>query len=309
MKLINETNSEHFAAHPLWPHRGYDSDCNAKEYAREQALHNSKEGLGLSIFTKVEVIGGLAYLTYSSISAGSFPALQTLAFGWVAGMNMQYSLHYGHDMTHFVGNLVHHAGPGVISETGSGGARFESSIPHGVLPSIVTTNIATHLLTVLAHATASQYAPVGTLAPLLDMLAAKLVLADIKMGIQTNLAHPFLHAHGTSLFPWPLSYVIDDFNCHITQHHKDGTCLGVIDAKLMNDMYTLLMHAHGKLYSSGLVIRGTAMDTAVAMGIDVLLCLLTYLTFYAFFRATIFMSNLFGRAAGVKKKRDKVKPM
>jgi len=306
MKLINETNSVHFDAHPLWSHRGYDSDCDAKEYARKQALDNSEEGLVLSIYTRGEVIAGLSYLAYSSYTAGTLPALQALAFGWVAGMNMQYTLHYAHDMTHFVGNLVHHAGPGVLTETGQGGARFKNSIPHGLLPSIVTTNIVTHSLAMLAHSAASVHAPVGVLAPALDFLAAKAAIADLKMGLQTSVAHPYLHAEGKSMFPWPLSDIIDDFNCHINQHHKDGTCLGVIDVKPLNDAYTLLMKAHAKFYSSGFVVRGTTADTALGMGVDALLCLLTYLTFYVFFRTAAAVQSFFtSTATGGKQKKVK----
>ena len=53
LKLINQTNSEHFMSHPLWPHRGYGSDCNAIDYARKQAFENEIEGFGVIFYKKV----------------------------------------------------------------------------------------------------------------------------------------------------------------------------------------------------------------------------------------------------------------
>ncbi len=112
LKLLNETNHEHYLAHPLWSHRGYDSDCDAIQYARQQALYNQQEARLLMATSGLESVAAGAYLAYSFFSPGIGVGslVQLLVLGWLGAMEMQYSLHFQHDMTHLVGNLVHHAG-------------------------------------------------------------------------------------------------------------------------------------------------------------------------------------------------------
>ena len=108
LKLINETNKAHYDAHPLWPHLSYESDCDSVDYARKQAKENWHESKMMNAFVISEWALAAKWLLRDGLS------FETLLFGWVAGMNTQYTMHYQHDLTQFVGNLVHHGGEGVL---------------------------------------------------------------------------------------------------------------------------------------------------------------------------------------------------
>ena len=108
LKLINETNKAHYDAHPLWPHLSYESDCDSVAYARKQAKENWHESKMMNAFVISEWALAAKWLLRDGLS------FETLLFGWVAGMNTQYTMHYQHDLTQFVGNLVHHGGEGVL---------------------------------------------------------------------------------------------------------------------------------------------------------------------------------------------------
>ena len=272
-------------SHPLWPHRGYESDCNAIDYARKQAFENEMEGSLMFVANATQVIASAFYLLWSILfrtrSRNSSYTLgrivQLLAFGWLAGMNFQYTLHYQHDMHHLVGNLVHHAGEGTVQEVGTGGARFGNSIPHGLLPTLVLYEAVVPFLVYLAAKVTDLEEHAN------EFIASALLISPLKMGIQSRIAHPYLHANNESMFPYPLSNIIDDYNCHIKQHHVDGTCLGVIDIQPLNQLYTVLMKVHGSLYSTGMVTRGTIMHEVLNVSIDYALLFWTFLTFAGFF--------------------------
>ena len=98
-----------------------------------------------------------------------------------------------------------------------------------------------------------------------------------------NIAIYLVYNEFFFIIEYPLSLIIDDYNCHIAQHHVDGTCLGVIDIQPLNHFYTILMKVHGSLYSTGKVVRGTAMHDALNVSIDYVLLFATFLTFATFF--------------------------
>ena len=286
LKLINETNSEHFSKHPLWPHRGYESKCDAIEYGRIQASQNVLEGLVLKGFVSTEMLVSTGFIIYETLQ-GRPPSLSLISFGWVAAMNMQYTLHYQHDMHHFVGNLVHHAGPGAIEEKGAGGAVFGYSVPHGLAPNIIVYEFIAPAIMYMAY----QFIQPLTIAPFSHYVAIRGVFALMKMRLQTRTAHPYLHKEDQSMFPWPLSVIIDDYNCHITQHHQDGTCLGVVDVLPLNYLYTLLMKGHGILYRDGYVQNGTFLHKMVNIFMDYILFFFTFLSFFIVLKLTSMFSN------------------
>ena len=255
---------------------------------------------GLNAF---HVLAGVACLFSSKSRFSLLGALQILTFGWLAGMNFQYTLHYQHDMHHLAGNLIHHAGPGVIEEKGVGGARFGNSVPHGLFPSVLSYQLVIPALICLAHV-ASSFSFSNALRPMREYIGSAMIISPIKMAIQSRLAHPYLHKENQSLFPYPLSAIIDDYNCHIGQHHEDGTCLGVIDLKPLNELYTFLMKAHASLYSSGTVHRDAWTHSLLNIITDYLLLFLTFLTFYVFFSVAGGLSPIFSPVSveGDKKK-------
>ena len=217
LKLINETNKAHYDAHPLWPHLSYESDCDSVDYARKQAKENWHESKMMNAFVISEWALAAKWLLRDGLS------FETLLFGWVAGMNTQYTMHYQHDLTQFVGNLVHHGGEGVLEETGAGGAgqmtEKGKSVPHGQAPSLVACEIMIQSVAYLAHKIVNPRAPFGS------YFGARAFISVIKMRFQTLLVHPYVHAEEKSIFPWPLSEIIEDHKCHIVNHHVDGSCL------------------------------------------------------------------------------------
>ena len=295
---------------PLWPHRGYDSDCNAVDYARKQAFENEVEGSLMFIANAIQVVASGLYLLWSiflrkrnlNSPASSRPSstigriLPVVLFGWLAGMNFQYTLHYQHDMHHLVGNLVHHAGEGTVQEVGVGGARFGNSIPHGLFPTLILYEAVVPFLVYLAAVATEVGGHID------EFIASALLISPLKMAMQSRIAHPYLHANNQSMFPYPLSLIIDDYNCHIAQHHVDGTCLGVIDIQPLNHFYTILMKVHGSLYSTGKVVRGTAMHDALNVSMDYVLLFATFLTFATFFYILRILKAYYRGAREVKTK-------
>ena len=271
LKLINDTNKAHYDAHPLWPYLSYESDCDSVAYARAQATENQHEAKLLGMFALGEVFVGSAALFRGGLS------VEALLFGWVAGMNTQYTMHYQHDLTQFVGNLVHHGGEGVLAETGSGGAAHETekgkSVPHGQAPSFVANELMIAAVAYVAHGV------VAPVAPFASYFGCRAFVSLIKMRFQTLLVHPFVHAEGGSIFPWPLSKIIEDYDCHIVNHHRDGTCLGVIDFLPLNRGYDALMHFQASFYRSGAVKRRTPAHWALTFGMEYVLVAATFATF------------------------------
>ncbi|KAH8044860.1 hypothetical protein JL722_14519 [Aureococcus anophagefferens] len=271
LKLINETNKAHYDAHPLWPHLSYESDCDSVDYARRQAKENWHESKMMNAFVISEWALAAKWLLRDGLS------FETLLFGWVAGMNTQYTMHYQHDLTQFVGNLVHHGGEGLLEETGAGGAgqmtEKGKSVPHGQAPSLVACEIMIQSVAYLAHKIVNPRAPFGS------YFGARAFISVIKMRFQTLLVHPYVHAEEKSIFPWPLSEIIEDHKCHIVNHHVDGSCLGVIDFAPMNRLYDGLMYFQASFYQSGAVKRRTPGHWVLTFGMEYCLIALTFATF------------------------------
>ena len=198
-----------------------------------------------------------------------------------------------------------------MTETGFGGARFDSSIPHGLFPSVQAYEFEAPAIMYLAYTAAAGSGAASALLPFMPYAAARSLCALAKMRFQAQVAHPYLHAQKQSMFPWPID-VIDDFNCHITQHHKDGTCLGVVDVLPLNSLYTYLMRVHGMLYSSGFVHRGTLMHEVVNVVSDYILMSIMFVLFWCFFKIVVLFgvgkqSNMSAsRAATGATKKNKV---
>ena len=92
-------------------------------------------------------------------------------------------------------------------------------------------------------------------------------------------------------------------NSHITQHHQDGTCLGVVDFLPLNHIYTLLMKTHGMLYRDNYVTTGTFLHDVVNVVMDYVLFLLSFLTFFTVLKATTMCSNIFSSSFNTSKKQ------
>lgn len=255
LKLVNDTDPTSFEKHPLWPYRGYDSECDSVEYGLYQATTNPSELKAMNMYVKTATTLGFGYILRQAYVL-SDPALvpTVLIFGWLQGIEKQYETHYSIDLTRMLGALIHHSPD--IKERGKSGSVFGESLSHGILPITVMSDFSGSALFVAAHTVVNAAVP-GALYPVHYYLAGRFV-THLKIAFQTNYYHPLLHKLGRSPLPGWLAYIVDDYRCHITEHHeRDGTCLGVTDFLITNEIYSYLMYVHGYLYETGIVTLGS----------------------------------------------------
>jgi len=274
LKLVNDTDPFSFGKHPLWPYRGYNSECDSIEYGLWQATSNPHELKAMNIYVKSFTALGFSYLAHQAYTLGDPALLPTmLIFGWLQGIEKQYETHYAIDLTRMLGALIHHSPD--IKERGKSGSVFGDSLSHGILPISVMSDFSGSALFVAAHTAVNAAVP-GVLYPVHYYLASRFI-GHVKIAFQTNVYHPALHRLGRSPLPNWLAFIVDDYRCHITEHHEnDGTCLGVTDFIVTNEIYSYLMYAHGYLYSSGIVTLGSTAHAMTNYVMEYMLLLIGY---------------------------------
>jgi len=112
LKLVNTTNPEHFAVHPIWSSRGYDSDCDIQEYFQVQQANQIE-----SVILRGHYILSVMTLFYSPPKRIFFTKMLIICAIGLPFLNA----HYQHDNVEFCGNLIHHSN--LSDDTGNNNTR------------------------------------------------------------------------------------------------------------------------------------------------------------------------------------------
>jgi hypothetical protein len=262
LKMVNDTNSEHFDQHPMWPHRGFSSTCDTQEYF-DIMQHNEYEHL----FTTVLVQGG-ALLGIGAFLYSPTPLVQLLPYIPVAAISTAMvfvTAHYQHDNTFLCGNIQHHSNYKNDGENGSG----IKTVPHGVANPILFAQLLVMFLVHRFFAAARNERLVFA-----DFLKVYLPFQAAWLVWNMLYVHPHVHNEGASIYPWPLNHVMQDYEGHVLCHHVTGLCMSSMP--LTGEPHDLLLELHGYLYKADIIHRQTFSEDVANYAINVVLTMIAW---------------------------------
>ena len=260
--MVHDSAPEHYDAHPLWPYRGYTSDCNTQEYFNVQK-ENRWEFLLTMGWVQGSALIGLACLIFSPPKRN---ALWYLPLAIMSTAMAIITAHYHHDITHMCGNIQHHTNFGVAESENASGVK---TVPHGVFMPLVCAQL---LVTFIVSCCLHRSPDLSSGLSFVDYLKVYFPFQMFWLLWNMLVVHPYVHEHNKSVYPWPLSLIFQDYEGHVLCHHVSGYCLSSVP--FTGILHNVLLFGHGKAYEFGIIERLTSGEAALSYIIDVVLVLL-----------------------------------
>ena len=251
--MVNDTNPEHYLAHPLWSHRGFSSNCNTQAY-----FNIMQENKWEYVVMYAWLLGGAILGGGVAIFAPPAHLMHHASLAVMATAMVFVTSHYQHDNTDLCGNIQHHTNFTNEGENGSG----IKAVPHGVFNAIACSQLLIMAL-VQRLTVSSQFLSFS------DFLKCYLPFQTLWLLWNMLYVHPHVHTSGTSAYPWPFSWVMQDYAGHVMCHHVNGLCMSSIP--YTGTLHDMLLTLHGLAYKSGFVERLTVVETALNYVINITL--------------------------------------
>tara|TARA_B110000971_G_C19930218_1_gene463598 strand:+ start:45 stop:1037 length:993 start_codon:yes stop_codon:yes gene_type:complete len=265
LKMVNVSNPEHFARHPLWPHRGYTTDCNVNLYFEVQQSNRVEFILTRLWYVGSAIVGIFVLLRSKPKHTLSYVPLAIMA---IAMAFITY--HYQHDNTFF--SVSHHT----MLENSLFSAG--NSTPHGFLNTQILAQFFVIILVknILVKSNKLNWCSfVKVYIPLHSWWLIWIML----------VVHPHVHEHNKSFYPWPLNHVFKDFDGHVLIHHVSGYCLGSIPHT--GYFHDMLLFLHGKLFEHNIVERLTVWEKILNYTVTVILGFVAWTYLYVTYRVSV----------------------
>lgn len=264
LKMVSDSNPEHFARHPLWSHRGFSSHCDSAEYFLVQQTNWVEFVVARCFYFGTAMIG--LFVMFSQISPQKFFHLLPLA-GMGTGMGFVTS-HYMNDNTIMSGGIVHHTNFEENDATLSG----VHSCPHGVFCySILSQFLVIAIVHVLLEENLARKNNVQY--KLIDFVILYVPMNSIWLIFNMMFVHPYLHEHNESFYWWPLDLIMQDMN-HLDCHHVTGKCLASVPNT--GHFHDVLLVFHGLIYKKGYVERLTICEDVLNFVLHGMLVIIVY---------------------------------
>jgi len=272
LKIVNDTNPEHYALHPLWSLIEPDTQCSSAEYLHKQ--HTNK------------VDGKLTTRVMQTLTIGSVVGLAVTAFyGKVDSMGLvgiflmcermgQEMQGYGHlynDITQMSGTILHHS-PGWTG-LGSGENNGDPAMPEGQFNALVIP-MTTFAVVMYFVTKGTRY---SSLAAMFSFIPVCLATSGVHMR-QHSRVHELGEAAAASWWPWDMWY----YKCHIQGHHYDGSFCSVLNPALI--VYDPVVHFLAYLMRNG-VRHGSTLWEAICVGTELFVAATTVLKMWLIVRA------------------------
>ena len=290
LKMVNTTNPIHFSKHPVWPKRGYESDCDINAYYRYNIEGATFESRILKSWTLLGLLIGII---------GCYMQLpdwrKLLPYSLVALVGAECSIitaHYQSDITHRGGATEHHANMhGVEPLERDHFATYGTSV-RTLVPHLACIVFASFLPCVVgddnnAYATGEQMG-VKTYNTLLAkwrrfLCARTGFQAYLKVNLLVHtfwvvfaplVMHKYMHDHDKSILPDWLENLLQTYD-HMLYHHGtagtpvEGLSFG--SSARLGYLHDNLLLNHGNIYSNGWVHRSTFLECILDYVVDVFL--------------------------------------
>lgn len=257
LKMVYDSNLDHYNAHPLWPHRGFESDCDTQEYFNVQQKNIWEFRLSFAWLMG----GALVSLLSIFIDPPKHSVFRYLPLAIISTGMTFITAHYQHDITHSCGNIQHHTNFQNDGENGSG----IRTVPHGVLIPVVAAQLSV-VYVVFESIKGCKYLRFWNYVRVFFITNCCWLLWSMLV------VHPYIHSQHQSIYPWPLNLIFQDYYGHIQCHHVNGLCLGSIP--FTGIFHDVLMKFHGNLYQHKLIERLTIEEAVANYVVDIILILL-----------------------------------
>jgi len=273
LKMVNISAPAHFSKHPLWPYRGYKSDCDVEEYFGVQQ-RNQLEMKVIFLMILVPALLSVVSLMYS-------PPKRSLIYVPISLLTWSIvfvTSHYQHDILHLNGNIMHHTNFKNDGENGT----LQKTAPHGVLYS---TNLAHVMMLVIVYTLMKSELTLS----FWDFVRLQLPTQALKVIYNMQVVHTYVHKYNRSIYPWPLDKFFRDYEGHVVCHHGTGHCLGEFPGTSV--LHNFLLDAQGQLYRHGWVERGSMGEAVLNLSMDYVLLVIAAMYLYAGVRATALLTS------------------
>jgi hypothetical protein len=277
---VNASNPDHFAGHPLWPHRGYDSDCDPQEYFELQQHNQFEYKCTLYMLPTMFTLGAamVAWSMYQGKPRTDKPSRAAYIPLALMACGMAFvTCHYQQDITHLCGNIMHH------SEMKYRGANetLVETVPHGVLQGFILALVYVVMITNF----------IMRLTPKLNMydfISVFCLVTSIWFLWNMKVVHAYVHKHNESIYPFPLNHIMNDM-VHITGHHATGHYFGSVPHTAY--LHNFLIDAHAEFYINKWVEPRGASEYWLNVGLDYVLLALAWVHLYIAVMGTNYFST------------------
>jgi len=243
MELISKYDSVHYHAQPLWQYLRKNETCLSDTGVELDTFQNMIYSNGhqerLLVFGYVYVFSaiGLFFLMKEIVwkqqwkVMNSFPAMLVIA--WFH-MSTNFSIaHYQSDLTHLVGNLLHHS---------SLKLDHSNSVPPGVL--------FLHFLNGTTVCVVMYFILRQFNIPKKIYFSIYYFFFPIRHWFMNESVHIYIHKYKEAFFPWPLSVIAQvDYQSHINGHHVTG--LGFGDYPGFGNVLDFIFNYHAMVFKEG----------------------------------------------------------
>jgi len=303
LKLVNETQSGHYQAHPFYSGiKSFSTDgknCDLQGFVDMQYNQNEKQ-----IFEGIIIAWGIFSVLYI-LYKGSFRemfSIKYLIFQFVSlqlfnTLLMSY-VHFGQDIVYFCGNIMHHCN--ISAFKAESNASLVSMLPQG----FALSSTLTLLWGVLIQTTIVSKVPSlkKFLSPSVVCFSVFLSLVFVVSRVKYN--HPVMHEIATRdmlnanpfTFEWRAAQ-------HVFVHHGNGDSFGpscIFDPLFSKALY-LYSHLHNNVFK---LVPGELNHYAFAIGFDVLLGVFCSVIMTVIFHVTNFTCKAVSSGFGLFGKHE-----
>jgi len=290
-RIVNDTNPEHYARHPVWKWIVPDTDCDAGEYLKKQLLFTPDTAMTQNTMTfmiVVSAIGLVARACYAKFDKVNFLVIMFLCERMT--QEMQGYTHILHDVTQQSGTILHHSpqwtGVGSASNALVVQHMAEGSFSSLIIPAIIFPGVMYVLLK------GTRYSP---LIAMLAFLPLNGMLTKGRMQMHAH-AHDLGEAAADSWSPVIMWY----YKCHVHGHHYDGSFCSLWHWTLI--VFDPMLAGIGMLMENGLLQFGTTAWHVMCVGVECTIMAFAFIKGWLVISIVEFLQNKAERRWGVVSK-------
>jgi len=218
MKLVNETNHNHFKSHIFYQGLTYDSSCNLDSFVENQYSHSEMRAMNLFFAALIFTASFAAILDWRAVLSWKYIFVLFASYNMVQ-LHHVFS-HFGQDITFFNGNLLHHAD--VSKYIDKSNASFVDTVPQGFAFYIIVTVTWACAIRAFLPCFDPELSRVSWRAIFASTMICGMVLQQ-----QVKYWHPWFHEVDVDQLAsaWPFTTEFLAYK-HITGHHTTGEWFG-----------------------------------------------------------------------------------
>lgn len=258
LKLVKDTNEDHYKLHPVWSAIEPQTSCNTMDYLEKNSSARIEQFVNMWVTQKMGLLSLLALVPLLWMNKPKLLELMVLLF-YLDRMSQEVQgyVHIVNDITQMNGTILHHVpiwGGATQSNPGEG----LKPIGEGMACTLIFSQMGYMIATYLIVKSSRYNAAIAT-----AMFWPVNVASSVFQMMKHHEVHKMGDAAAVSLNPLDRWY----YKCHIQGHHLNGLfCSHANPGLVLHDPMASLL---GHLLKAGYMQHGTWAFEAVMVGVEV----------------------------------------